>query len=92
MNIALLCKWWWRFGRDRQALWFKVLTSKYRLPTENWLPALPSSSKVSKLWKAFIGGGGGGGEILFLVVLISFYFLYFGSFTVCGVSWYLIKH
>ena len=77
-------------------LWFKVLTSKYRFPTENWLPALPSSGKVSKRWKAFIGVAGGVDEILFLVVLsfyfLSFYFLYFGSFIVCGVSWHLIKH
>ena len=25
MNAALLCKWWWRYGSEKQALWFRLL-------------------------------------------------------------------
>lgn len=30
-NQAFLCKWDWRFGKEREALWAKVLTAKYGL-------------------------------------------------------------
>lgn len=30
-NQALLCKWNWRFGKEREALWATVLTSRYRI-------------------------------------------------------------
>lgn len=28
-NKALLCKWTWRFERDKEALWRKVLVARY---------------------------------------------------------------
>ncbi|PSS35185.1 Ribonuclease H protein [Actinidia chinensis var. chinensis] len=31
-------------------LWLKVISSKYRLSPECWLPCLPHSGKVSKVW------------------------------------------
>lgn len=30
-NQALLCKWSWRFSREREALWRKVLVARYQL-------------------------------------------------------------
>lgn len=30
-NQALLCKWSWRFRREKDALWLRVLTVKYDL-------------------------------------------------------------
>lgn len=28
-NWAILVKWWWRFGEERDALWNKIVVSKY---------------------------------------------------------------
>lgn len=50
-NLALLAKWWWRFYKDRDSLWVKVIKSKYNLEQGCWLPRLPSSGKVSVLWR-----------------------------------------
>lgn len=30
-NQALLCIWSWRFGKEREVLWAKVLTARYAL-------------------------------------------------------------
>ncbi|XP_058223037.1 uncharacterized protein LOC131332760 [Rhododendron vialii] len=42
-NHALLAKWWWRFYKDSDSLWVKVVKSKYKLEQRCWLPRLPSS-------------------------------------------------
>lgn len=49
-NIALLAKWWWRFGSEDSALWKDVVIAKYyngrnQLGIENI-----SSPRTSKLW------------------------------------------
>lgn len=31
MNEALLMKWWWRYGTEKESLWRKVIKSKYKM-------------------------------------------------------------
>lgn len=50
-NNALLAKWWWRFNKEKEALWVKVVSSKYDLCEGAWLPHLPNKRKASNLWK-----------------------------------------
>lgn len=50
-NTALLAKWWWRFNKEKEALWVKVVSSKYDLCEGAWLPHLPNRRKASNLWK-----------------------------------------
>ncbi|PON77750.1 hypothetical protein PanWU01x14_025060 [Parasponia andersonii] len=35
-NNALLMKWLWRFPKERNALWYKVIKSKYGLNPNQW--------------------------------------------------------
>ena len=48
MNAAILCKWWWRYGLETNALWYSALGSKYNIAHERWMPYLPSNAKVLK--------------------------------------------
>lgn len=50
-NSALLAKWWWRFNKEKEALWVKVVTRKYELDEDSWLPKVPARGKVSNIWK-----------------------------------------
>lgn len=50
-NAALLAKWWWRFSREKEALWVRVISKKYSIEENAWLPHIPSRSKPSKIWK-----------------------------------------
>ena len=36
LNKALLCKWSWRFANERNALWRKVVSSKYGESFGGW--------------------------------------------------------
>lgn len=47
-NEALLAKWWWRFSREKDALWVKVVSRKYDLGEEVWLPQVPNRGKGFK--------------------------------------------
>lgn len=60
-NAALLCKWWWRFGQDKEALWVKVLTGKYGYQSSDWLPSKVSAqnSNISKVWREICNLGEG---------------------------------
>lgn len=53
-NEALLCKWGWRFSRERDSLWVRVLTTKYGVENENgWSlgeGADRSGSRILKSW------------------------------------------
>lgn len=51
MNDALLFKWWWRYGMERNALWRKVINAKYKMKGSNWIPNSDLSKKVSCIWK-----------------------------------------
>lgn len=50
-NVALLAKWWWRFNKEKEALWVKVVSKKYGLKEDEWLPQLPVRGKPSNIWK-----------------------------------------
>lgn len=49
-NLALLAKWWWRFSKDNESLWVKVVRSKYKLDQRSWLPEYPTKGSVSTVW------------------------------------------
>ncbi|XP_058181191.1 uncharacterized protein LOC131299625 [Rhododendron vialii] len=49
-NIALLAKWWWRFGKDKESLWVKVIRGKYGLDANCWLPYVHGSGPTSRIW------------------------------------------
>lgn len=51
MNEALLIKWWWRFGVEKNALWRNVINSKYKMGESSWIPKLELNRKVSSIWK-----------------------------------------
>lgn len=53
-NEALLSKWWWRFGVEKDLLWRVVLESKYGYSKKDWLPLLPISSGGSMVWKDIV--------------------------------------
>ena len=36
MNIALLCKWSWRYANKREALWKQVINQKYGEEDRGW--------------------------------------------------------
>lgn len=48
-NLALLAKWWWRFNKEKEALWVKVVSKKYGLKEDEWLPQLPVRGKPSNI-------------------------------------------
>ena len=55
-NEALLGKWLWRFGYEREALWRRVIRVKYRVKEGDWCSnSIPSSYGVS-LWKTITSG------------------------------------
>ncbi|GFS29053.1 hypothetical protein Acr_00g0005120 [Actinidia rufa] len=48
-NSALLAKWWWRFGTDKQSLWLKVIKAKFGYSENAWLPSAPRANALSKV-------------------------------------------
>lgn len=51
MNEALLMKWWWRYGTEKESLWRKVIKSKYKMGDGGWTPKMEFHRKVSNIWK-----------------------------------------
>lgn len=37
MNDALLTKWWWRYGNEKQALWRNIINFKYKGIGKGWI-------------------------------------------------------
>lgn len=37
-NWALLAKWFWRFRKEKEALWRKVIVAKYGVEEGGWVP------------------------------------------------------
>lgn len=54
VNEALLAKWWWRFGNEKEALWRRVLDSKYGYSNKNWIPLPVLSVRGSYTWKGIL--------------------------------------
>ncbi|XP_026416026.1 uncharacterized protein LOC113311399 [Papaver somniferum] len=40
MNIALLVKWIWRFGLEKDKLWCKIISEKHGVMSSHWLPGI----------------------------------------------------
>lgn len=51
MNDALLLKWWWRFGSEKNSFWRQVVCAKYKLDSNNWLPDMEIRGNISLAWK-----------------------------------------
>lgn len=46
-----LCKWWWRYGGENDAIWVKAINSKYGVTSSKWLPSqLNNQNSFSKIW------------------------------------------
>ena len=50
-NEALLGKWLWRFGTEREALWQKVVEAKYGSMDGGWMSKVPTGPYGVGLWK-----------------------------------------
>ena len=50
-NVALLGKWLWRFGQERDALWRQVIEVKYGCDWGGWYSSSSSSPYGVSLWK-----------------------------------------
>ena len=51
-NLALLAKWWWRFGAKNEALWRRIVASKYGEDKWGWWPKQGTNSRGSGIWMA----------------------------------------
>lgn len=51
LNEALIMKWWWRFGTEKDALWRKVINSNYKFEGSGWIPNMEINRKVSRIWR-----------------------------------------
>lgn len=50
-NAALLCKWWWRYGVEKDSLWVKAINGKYGVSGSKWLPSqINNPSRFSRVW------------------------------------------
>lgn len=51
VNDCLLLKWWWRYGREENALWKQVLCSKYGGIGGRWSLLSVDLGLLSSLWQ-----------------------------------------
>ena len=56
-NVALLGKWLWRFGHEREALWHQVIEVKYGCDWGGWCSSLSFGPYGVSLWKILERGG-----------------------------------
>ena len=52
INIALLCKWNWRYPNEREALWRQVISQKYGEDDGGWHSREVSERFGVGLWKS----------------------------------------
>jgi hypothetical protein len=55
-NEALLGKWLWRYGLEREALWRRVVDGKYSSLENGWSTAVSHGPHGVSLWKNIRGG------------------------------------
>uniref|UniRef100_A0A2N9FD38 SMP-LTD domain-containing protein n=1 Tax=Fagus sylvatica TaxID=28930 RepID=A0A2N9FD38_FAGSY len=55
-NRALLGKWLWRFGREENHLWRRVIVAKYGLDMGGWFSLKPRGTHGCGLWKGIMLG------------------------------------
>ncbi|MFQ6646651.1 hypothetical protein Gotur_019581 [Gossypium turneri] len=49
-NRALMAKWRWRFAMEKNALWRKVIKSKYGSSKHNWRLKITKTKEMSVVW------------------------------------------
>ena len=54
-NKSLLVKWLWRFIREGDMLWHKVIRSKYGMEEGGWLTSDVGNTTYRNPWKAIQG-------------------------------------
>uniref|UniRef100_A0A2N9GQ21 Reverse transcriptase domain-containing protein n=1 Tax=Fagus sylvatica TaxID=28930 RepID=A0A2N9GQ21_FAGSY len=55
-NRALLGKWLWRFGREENHLWRRVIVAKYGVDMGGWFSLQPRGTHGCGLWKGIMLG------------------------------------
>ncbi|XP_026442924.1 uncharacterized protein LOC113342676 [Papaver somniferum] len=50
-NRAMLMKWWWRLGREKNSLWFKIISEKYGITNLGWKTKPPKGVDGSSVWR-----------------------------------------
>lgn len=56
MNRALLNKWLWRFGVERQVLWRRVIATRYGEEHHGWRSRVPSGAFGYGVWRGINEG------------------------------------
>ena len=46
-NTAMLAKWWWRFGVEKEALWRKLIMEKFGFGRLKWVPYGENTQRMS---------------------------------------------
>jgi hypothetical protein len=58
-NLALLAKWFWRFGLEETHLWRSVLVTKYGMEWGGWITKWFRGTHRCRLWKSIMMGWDG---------------------------------
>jgi len=56
MNEALKSKWLWRFAKDEDVLWRKVIALKYGVDNSGWWSKKSPNAHGVGCWKSILGG------------------------------------
>uniref|UniRef100_A0A2N9EW14 Reverse transcriptase domain-containing protein n=1 Tax=Fagus sylvatica TaxID=28930 RepID=A0A2N9EW14_FAGSY len=56
INRALLAKWMWRFGREEDHLWRRVIAAKYGVEWGGWISKKVKGAHGCGLWKGILSG------------------------------------
>ena len=56
INRALLGKWMWRFGREEDHLWRRVIAAKYGVDWGSWISKKANGPHGCSLWKGILSG------------------------------------
>ncbi|XP_026431410.1 uncharacterized protein LOC113328545 [Papaver somniferum] len=54
MNIALLAKWVWRFGVEKERLWCRIISEKHGAMSSHWLPGKVFNPSGISCWKIIV--------------------------------------
>ncbi|XP_026384917.1 uncharacterized protein LOC113280517 [Papaver somniferum] len=55
MNLALLAKWCWRFGVEKNKLWYKIVEDKYGTDFSKWIPENITQTYGVSYWRVIAG-------------------------------------
>lgn len=53
-NSALMAKWGWRFATEKNALWRKVICSKYGVSLQGWRFKSSKLKAMSVIWRGIV--------------------------------------